>query len=60
MKRTLRIAILSLALAGGAFVGFFGGTAQAAPGNCPLVCCEDGSACIHCCPGKPCKLVCGL
>ena len=25
---------------------------------CPLRCCIDGSACAHCCPGKPCNLFC--
>jgi hypothetical protein len=26
---------------------------------CPLYCCINGSACAHCCPGKPCNLSCG-
>lgn len=56
MKKKLVFLILAFAaLAGTQTVSI----ASAEPAFCPLKCCIDGSACAHCCPGKPCNLICG-
>lgn len=56
VKKKLVFLILAFAaLAGTQTVSI----ASAEPAFCPLKCCIDGSACAHCCPGKPCNLICG-
>lgn len=56
MKKKLALLLLALAaLVGAQTVAL----PQAEAAICPLKCCIDGSACAHCCPGKPCNLFCG-
>lgn len=54
MRKKLVFLLLAFAALAGAQT-----VAQAEPAFCPLRCCIDGSACAHCCPGKPCNLICG-
>jgi hypothetical protein len=54
MKKKLALLLLALAALLGAQT-----VPQAEAAICPLKCCIDGSACAHCCPGKPCNLFCG-
>lgn len=51
-----KLLALSFALGAAAASLFSAPSAEAAV--CPLKCCIDGSACAHCCPGKPCNLFC--
>ncbi|HYO16086.1 MAG TPA: hypothetical protein VE685_23040 [Thermoanaerobaculia bacterium] len=55
MRKKLVFLLLAFAaLAGAQTVAL----ARAEAAICPLKCCINGSACAHCCPGKPCNLIC--
>ena len=55
MKKKLMFLLLAVAALAGAQTAVL---PQAEAAICPLRCCIDGSACAHCCPGKPCNLLC--